>query len=146
MNHTPDLSANLRYIFSVANFLIGLTWIYHGIVPKIMFMETGELEMLTASGLFKGFETEGVYAAGIAEVLFGLAFWLLGKFRILHFLNIASLVALGIIACFAKPEIYLAPFNPATTSFGVIGLSVIVLRLLKFIPSAANCKRKPERK
>lgn len=130
MNQTPDNPAlPVNYIFTVANFLIGLTWIYHGVVPKIMFMETGELAMLTASGLFKGFETEGVYAAGIAEVLFGLAFLFFGTFRLLHYLNIGSLVVLGIVACFAKPEIYLAPFNPATTSFGVIGLSLIVLKL-----------------
>ncbi len=139
------LSKTLLFILVLANFLIALTWLYHGIVPKIMFMETGELEMLTASGMFKGFETQGVYAAGIGEILFGLAFLFFGRMRLLHYLNIFALVVLGAIALVAKFEVYLAPFNPATTSFGVIGLSVIVLLLLKYIPSAANCKRRPNR-
>src|SRR5690606_3359569 len=141
----PRLSKTLLFVLMLSNFLISLTWLYHGIVPKLMFMETGELEMLTASGLFTGFEKEGVYAAGIAEILFGLAFLFFGRWRILHYLNIFALLALGGIALVAKPEVFLAPFNPATTSFGVIGLSVIVLSLRKFTPSATNCKRKPER-
>ena len=145
ISEETSLPETLRFVIKVSNFLIALTWLYHGLVPKLMFMETGELEMLTASGLFTGFEKEGVYAAGIAEILFGLVFLFFGRWRILHYLNIFSLLALGGIALVAKPEVFLAPFNPATTSFGVIGLSVIVLSLLKFIPSAANCKRKPER-
>ena len=137
-----SLNQALIHVLRLSNFLIALTWIYHGVVPKLMFMETGELEMLTASGLFTGFEKEGVYAAGIAEILFGLAFLFLGRLRILHYLNIFSLLALGATAFVAKPEIYLAPFNPATTSFGVIGLSLVVLRLLKFNPDPANDKPK----
>ena len=143
--HLTTQNKTLHFVLKVSNFLIALTWVYHGIVPKLMFMETGELEMLTASGLFSGFEKEGVYAAGIAEILFGLAFLFLGRLRILHYLNIFSLLALGATAFVAKPEIYLAPFNPATTSFGVIGLSVIALHLLNFISGSANEKPKPER-
>src|SRR5688572_43295 len=59
----PKISKCLYFVFLVSNFLIALTWLYHGIVPKMMYMETGELEMLTASGMFTGFEKEGVYAA-----------------------------------------------------------------------------------
>ncbi|MBK0403249.1 DoxX-like family protein [Adhaeribacter sp. BT258] len=141
----PRLSKKLLFVLILSNFLIALTWLYHGIVPKLMYMETGELEMLTASGMFTGYEKEGVYAAGIAEIFFGIAFLFFGRWRLLHYLNIFSLLILGGIALVAKHEVYLAPFNPATTSFGVIGLSVIVLSLLKFTPSAANCKRKPDR-
>ena len=55
----PRLSKGLLFTFLLSNFLIALTWLYHGIVPKLMFMETGELEMLTASGLFTGRRLRG---------------------------------------------------------------------------------------
>jgi hypothetical protein len=142
----PKISKTLLFIFGLSNFLIALTWLYHGIIPKLLFMETGELSMMQASGLFKGFEPAGVYAAGIGEILFGLTFLFFGRMKLLHYLNIFGLVALGATACLAKPEIYLAPFNPATTSFGVIGLSCIVLKLLEYLPNAGNCKRKPDPK
>jgi hypothetical protein len=70
-----------------------------------------------------------VYALGIAEVIFGIAFIFFGKFRLMHWLNIAGLLLLAIGACISKPDIYIHPFNPATTEFGVIGLSIIVLIL-----------------
>src|SRR5688500_4522890 len=92
----PNLNKTLLFVLKVSNSLISLTWIYHGVVPKLMFMETGELEMLTASGFVTGFEKEGGYAAGKGEILFGLAFLFLGRLRILHYLNIFSLLALGI--------------------------------------------------
>lgn len=133
-----SLPKTLQFILRTSNLLIALTWLYHGFIPKLLFMETGELAMLTASGLFTGFEKEGVYAAGAAEILFGLAFLFFGKLRPLHYLNIFSLLTLGLTAFVAKPEIYLAPFNPATTSFGVIGLSVIALRFLNFAPNLAK--------
>jgi len=91
-------------------------------------METGELGMVQSSGMFTGHESTVVYVIGVLEILFGLSILFFGKLKILHYLNILGLVLLGIGAIVAKPEIYLQPFNPATTSFGVIGLSIIVLR------------------
>ncbi|MFC6998969.1 DoxX-like family protein [Rufibacter roseus] len=140
----PRISKILGLLLIIANLLIAFTWLYHGIVPKLLHMETGELDMLTASGMFTGYEVEGVYAAGIAEIIFGLGFLLFGRWRLLHYLNITALLGLGVIAFFAQPAIYLAPFNPATTSAGAVGLSIIVLKILPLVPSANNCKRKPD--
>jgi hypothetical protein len=122
----PDKS---KKVIIMANCVIALTWFYHGIVPKLMFMETGELATVTASGLFKGFERATVYTIGVLEVVFGFVLLFFGKTRIVHYLNIAGLLVLATGAFFIRREIYLAPFNPATTSIGVIGLSMIVLSL-----------------
>lgn len=142
----PSLSKKLFFTLFIANFMIAITWIYHGIFPKLLHMETGELSMLTATGLFKGMEREAVYGVGIAEIIFGIGFLFLGRMKSMHWLNIISLLALGIAAYTAKPEIYIHPFNPATTAFGVMGLSIIVLAIRKYVPYAGNCKRKPGRK
>ncbi len=143
---SPKVSRTLYLLFALANVTIALSWLYHGIVPKLLHMETGELAMMQASGLFKGMEAIAVYAVGIGEVLFGLVFLFLGRSRLLHYLNLAGLLILGITAFFAKASIYLAPFNPATTSFGIMALSVLVLNICPFLPNAGNCKRKPTKK
>jgi hypothetical protein len=142
----PALSIRLLAVFGLANALIALTWLYHGIVPKLLYMETGELAMVAATGLFAGMEPAVVYAVGVLEVLFGLAFLFFGRYRILHYLNITGLVLLAIGALIARPAIYADPFNPATTSFGVIGLSLVVLAVLPFLPSAARCIFQPPRR
>jgi hypothetical protein len=128
-------SEKLRLIYWVANITIALTWIYHGIVPKLLYMETGELPMVTASGMFEGNETVVVYVVGVLEIVFGMMFLFLGRWKTMHWLNIGALVALGIAACVIKNDIYSYPFNPATTAFGVIGLSVIVLAIREYLPA-----------
>lgn len=140
---SPSLSMKLFLTVFIANFLIAITWLYHGIVPKLMYMETGELEMLTSTRLFQGLEREMVYTVGVAEIIFGLAFFFFGRMKWMHSLNILALIGLGIAAYIVKPEIYVHPFNPATTAFASIGLSIIVLAIRKYVPYAGNCKRKP---
>ncbi len=142
----PRVSRTLYLLFALANVTIALTWLYHGIVPKLLYMETGELAMMKASGLFGGMETTAVIAVGIGEILFGLAFLFLGRNRFLHYLNIASLLALGCTAFVAKAAIYKAPFNPATTSIGVLALSLMVLAMRPFLPDAGRCLRQPQKK
>ncbi len=139
------LSKALFAACAVANATIALTWIYHGLIPKLLHPETGERALLEQSGIpfLQGHETAAVYAVGIAEILFGLAFLRFGRNRLLHGLNIAALIALGITAAVLGPSTYLAPFNPATTSFGVIALSVVVLLLRNRVPDASRCRRAP---
>ena len=143
---TPEVSRRLYLLFALANITIAASWLYHGIIPKLLHMETGELAMMQASGLFKGMEATAVYGVGIGEILFGLAFLFFGRNRLLHYLNLTGLLALGCTAFYARSSIYLAPFNPATTSFGIMALSIIVLGIRKFLPDAGHCKRKPGKK
>ncbi len=131
---SPALSGKLPTVLFIANFTIAATWVYHGVFPKLLYMETGELSMVSASGIFKGIEREAVYTIGAAEVIFGLAFIFFGRLRILHWLNISALIILGIGAAIVQPDIYIYPFNPATTAFGIMGLSTIMLMIGKYIP------------
>lgn len=142
----PKVTRTAYLLFLLSNLTIALCWLYHGIVPKLLYMETGELAMMRASGLFSGMEAAAVYAVGIGEILFGLAFLFFGRSRLLHYLNLAGLLALGCTAFVAKASIYKAPFNPATTSLGIMALSVIVLALRPFLPDAGRCLRQPKPK
>jgi hypothetical protein len=132
MSRTP-LEKEENFILKIANVVIAATWIYHGIIPKLMFMETGELDLIHSSALFPGIEEPMVYLIGIAETLFGLSFIMFHRKRILHFLNIIALVFLAVMGYILDPYLFLQPFNPFTTSLGPIGLSLISLHLLKFI-------------
>lgn len=142
----PALSKKIFFAYFIANFLIALTWLYHGVVPKLLHPETGEQAMIAASGMFTGMERETVYAVGVAEIVFGITILFFGRIKLLHGLNIIALLMLGMGAYVIKPEMYTAPFNPATTSFCAIGLSVIALALHKHVPYAGNCRRKPRKK
>jgi hypothetical protein len=142
----PRISKNQYFIYAVANVMIALIWLYHGIIPKLLYMETGEQDMMSAAGFFSGFEKQAVYTVGIAEMLFGLSFLFFGRLRVLHYLNIGGLLVLAMLAFLARPEVYTEPFNPATTSLGAIGLSIVALKTLNNLPDAGQCLRKPKKK
>jgi hypothetical protein len=114
----------------IANIFLGLLWLYQGLVPKIIFPNTGELDMLRLSGIFMGNEKKVVMIIGVIEIIFGLNL-LLVKSKNLHYINIIALIILGIGAAFTMPSSYTFPFNPFSLNLSMIGLSVITLMNFK---------------
>ena len=73
---------------------LGIIWIYQGIIPKMLFPDTGEMEMLKGFGIFQGYETIILVLIGFAEVIFGFVI-LLVRQRFIHILNVAGLLFLN---------------------------------------------------
>src|ERR1043165_9524131 len=106
----PDNTGAQKTIL-IGSVAIGLVWIYMGIVPKLIFPETGEMEMMSGSGMFDGFESTVLKVIGIAEILFGVIVMFVRK-RMVHIFSIAALICLALGAWAGKPEVYTQPFNP----------------------------------
>jgi hypothetical protein len=67
----PATSAAQALIHAIARGALGFIWIYQGVVPKLVFQDTGEREILRASGLVPGLESWVLTAVGLAELVFG---------------------------------------------------------------------------
>src|ERR1043165_6159914 len=106
----PDNTGSQRIIL-IGSVAIGLVWIYMGIVPKLIFPQTGEMAMMTGSGIFPGYERMVLTLIGIGETLFGIAIMVVRR-RIVHILSIVGLICLALGAWIGKPEVYTEPFNP----------------------------------
>ncbi|MCB5211950.1 DoxX-like family protein [Rheinheimera aquimaris] len=106
----------------LTRYVIGLTWIYHGIFPKLL--QIAPLEQTMTSSL--GFSDEITYllvkTAGVAEVIFGLIFICCYQFKVVQLLNIIGLVSLLLFAATMTPFILLEAFNPITTNIPLIVL------------------------
>lgn len=112
----------------LACYVIGLTWIYHGLFPKLM--KISPLEQAMTGGL--GFSNEITYmlikAAGVGEILFGVIFISLYKFRIIQLFNLAGLLGLLFFAAAITPYILLEAFNPVTTNIPLMVLGYYLLQ------------------
>lgn len=128
--------AQLAVIVSAA--ATGLVWIYQGLVPKLLYTDTGELELLRQSGSFSGHEKDVLTAIGFAEILFGLMLLFVHK-RAIHLINIAVLLGLSITVIFSDPAIYTLPFNPFSLNLSLVALSAITLFHIGDLPRAAHC-------
>ena len=110
----------------IATIILAMVWFYHGLIPKIIFSDTGELEILKLSGLFNGNEKFALILIGIAEMVFAFIILFVRK-KIVHYLNIIAMLVLGIGVVITNPAAYTFPFNPFSLNISLIGISVIAL-------------------
>jgi len=82
------MKAQLTVLFS--SIALSLVWIYQGLIPKLLFSKTGELELLKRSGLFVENEKSVLTFIGWAEILFGLVILFVHK-KSIHVINIIAL-------------------------------------------------------
>ncbi|MDO7846631.1 DoxX-like family protein [Hymenobacter sp. M29] len=142
----PAVSRALGLIMALVRFTLGFVWIYQGVVPKLLYPDTGELGILQGAGFSVG-TAHGVAAAvGVGEILFGLLFWVLpmDKLRPVYWLNMLGLLVLGAGALFSQPAVFEAPFNPLTLNLALMALAAVALAIpTELVPSAARCLRQP---
>jgi DoxX-like family len=127
---------------------LGAAWLYQGIVPKLLFPDTGELRILHGAGFSWEAARHIATAVGIGEIAFGLLGLLLPArwMRPWLWLNLLGLVGLGSGAIFSQPEIFVAPFNPITLNLTMAVLAVIGLAhygpsVEPDVPRAGRCLR-----
>lgn len=134
----PKQSIVAQLSVFIANITLGIIWIYQGLIPKILFTDTGEIEILRQSGLFSGYEENILTIIGIVEIAFGIALILIQR-KPLQYLNILALLFLTFGAIFSDLMVFTLPFNPFSLNISMIALSVIAILNFSYLPKASNC-------
>jgi len=130
------MKAQLTVLFS--SVALSLVWIYQGLIPKLLYRDTGELELLKQSGLFGGNEKSVLTIIGWAEILFGLVILFVHK-KSIHIINIIALLLLLAGAICSNATILTFPFNPFSLNISMIAISAIAILNFGSLPKASNC-------
>jgi hypothetical protein len=123
-------------------------WVYQGVVPKLLYPDTGELGILQGAGFSAAAAHWVAAGVGVGEILFGLLFWLLPAWRLrpVYWLHLVGLLVLGAGALFSQPAVFVAPFNPLTLNLALMAMAAVRLLVPEdILPSAARCQRQPPR-
>jgi len=142
----PATSRRLALTDWLVRATLGAVWVYQGVVPKLLHPNTGELSILQGAGFSAGAARQVAAGVGVAEILFGLLFWLLParRLRPVYWLHLLGLLGLGAGALFSQPAVFVAPFNPLTLNAALMALAGVRLLLPDdLLPSAARCLRQP---
>ncbi|UYZ64559.1 DoxX-like family protein [Hymenobacter weizhouensis] len=142
----PAASIRSSLLFALVRFTLGFIWMYQGLVPKLLYPDTGELAILQGAGFSAATARLIAQGVGWAEIGFGLLLWLLPVryLRGAYWLNCLGLVVLGLGAVFSQPGVFVAPFNPLTLNLAMLTLAAVGLLLDPAeLPSAARCLRRP---
>ena len=120
----PDLLKMARW----CRWMLAFVFIYHGLVPKLLFPSPVEVQMIEASGL--GLDAQVISSlAGVAEVLLGIVvlFGWFGRWPVVA----AALGLFGLLAGVAlvAPALLVGAFNPVTTTLPALLLCVLIIRL-----------------
>ena len=115
----------------IARFIIGLSWLYHGIFPKLMHVAPLENTMTGSLGFSEEISYLITKFVGVSEVIFGLVFIVPYKNSIVVWLNIIGLTGLLCFVAILQPQLLVGAFNPVTTNIPLIGLSFILLRSIQ---------------
>lgn len=142
-DETP-ISQYLRFFVSwLFAFLFFFIWIYHGLIPKLIYMHPDEISMV--NNLFPLTYEKGywiVKMTGIIEMIFGLIWLFYKNKRNLFGLQVIIFPLLTISAILADPIILVHPFNPLTFNLSLAFISLVGYFMSKDAPSATICKRK----
>jgi hypothetical protein len=142
----PALSRRLSLADWLTRATLGTVWVYQGVVPKLLFPDTGELRILQGAGFSAATAHRVAAGVGVGEILFGLLFWLLParRLRPVYWLHLWGLLGLGAGALFSQPAVFVAPFNPLTLNVALMALAAVRLLIPEeVLPSAARCLRRP---
>jgi hypothetical protein len=112
----------------LARYTIGCSWIYSGLVPKLIQVAPLELVMSGSIGLSQANTLLLIRFAGVAEIGFGLALLYFYRYSSIVWLNIMGLIGFLFFVLLMTPQLLLEAFNPVTTNLPMIVLSIILLR------------------
>ena len=112
----------------VARYILGLSWIYHGLFPKLITVAPLEKALTATIGLSDQMSYMVTKSAGVSEIIFGLIIIVFYKNASVIKFNIFVLLALCVFVVIQMPSLLIEAFNPVTTNFALIGLSYILLR------------------
>ena len=109
----------LQQIAWIARLSLALVFIWHGLVPKILWLSPDELEMIQAHGLSAPEWVARV--AGVTEIVLGVLLLLLRQ-RWPLLLAAALLIGLLLDVALFSPHLLLQAFNPLSTNLAALAL------------------------
>jgi hypothetical protein len=109
----------------VARVTLAFVFLWHGLVPKLLFRHPDELAQLRDAGLSADAAARMVAIIGVGEVAFGLVLLLAWRVRAL-FLVAAGLMPVMVVGTLVNsPRFIPAAFTPVTLNLCVAALGIV---------------------
>lgn len=126
------IEPRLQQIALLARVALALMFVWHGLVPKILWLSPDEVAMIQAHG----FHAVAPIAqlAGLGEIALGLLLVLLRRQRWPLLLVAAVLLGLLLDVAWFSPHLLLQAFNPLSTNLAGLALCLLAWLAEKPLP------------
>jgi len=139
---SPEASRDRTLVHLLSRLTIAFVWLYHGLVPKLIYRSPDELKMLRDAGIPSSQVLTSLFLLGITEVCFATILIMFWRSRWPLWLTIIAMGAAFLGVAATSPEFLAAAFNPLTLNLTIVALAVIDLVVCQNLPSARPCRRK----
>jgi len=134
----PELTLALTLVYSISRLAIVTIWLWHGLVPKLLYPQGEEIALLAAQHLSPAFLPWAGWAE-VAMAVLGIAAWRWrGYFVFTAVLMMAALVGVSLTA----PGYLAHAFNPVTLNLGVMALCATGFLSTPYAAFAGRCARR----
>ena len=116
----------LAHVSLVSRILLGFLFIYHGLVPKILWLSEVEVHLVSVSGVDVPARILSPLA-GVFEILLGIAILLMRKSYLPVYIAGFALIGLLLFVGIASPSYLAEAFNPVTTNLLGLGFCYLIL-------------------
>lgn len=130
----------------IARVALAAIFAYQGLVPKLLAGHADELAMLRDAGVSANVSHVALNALGFSELAFAAALLIAWGRRWPALVCLASMPIATAVVGLHSPRFFEAAFNPLSLNVAVASLAAIDLLVLRGIPSAARCLRRPSEK
>ncbi len=136
----PEAALRSSIIYGICRGVVAFVWIWHGLVPKLLFHDPAELAMLSEAGI----GPHWLSLIGAAEVVFGMLGLFAWRWR--DYFALTGVAMIGALATVAlrSPAQLKAAFDPVTLNLGMLGLCACGWLAHAISAFAGRCLRKPQ--
>jgi hypothetical protein len=136
----PEAVLRSSIIYGICRGVVAFIWIWHGLVPKLLFHDAAELAMLSDAGI----AAHWLPLIGMVEVMFGMLGLFAWRWRDYFVLTGMAMIGALIGVALRSPAQLTAAFNPVTLNIAVAALCVCGWLAHFSAAFAGHCRRKPQ--
>jgi DoxX-like family len=140
---SPEASRDRAIVYALSRGTMAFIWFYHGLVPKLLYHDRAELDLLSRIGTAPQHLHAAATLAGVVEVLFAFLLIIFWRQSWLLWVTLVLMLAGIPVVAVSAPEYLSAAFNPVTLNMSLAVFAAIALTTRRDLPTAANCRRKP---
>jgi hypothetical protein len=139
----PEVSRDRTFVHALSRLTVAFVWLYHGLIPKLIYRNSDELSMLRDAGIPNSHLLAVTSSLGFIEVCVALVLVFFWKSRWPLWFTLVAMVSAVLAVGLASPSFLTAAFNPVTLNLSVATLALIGLLTGTGLPTASNCRRQP---
>ncbi len=140
LRRAADLASRLWVIKISARAALGLVWVIEGLVPKILFVSPGEIELVRTSNLYWQTPHRTLALIGVAEMIAGL--WVLSGLMERAAVLTVTIAMCGFVGVVVGTDatMLVNPLGGISKNLCLLACAVVVWRLAPLAPKASRAR------